>query len=104
MITNLDEKALFGKKTFEALLPLMDNYIPEVTKEEDHTAEEQSEEDLFLNAIVESEIMQETIRFLIQKKYFQDIEGAKNKLRELWFMLYDRDGTSKDVLGSRLDF
>ena len=45
--------------------------------------------------------MKQAIEFLIQKKYFMDVEGAKKKLKELWFYPYDRDGTSHQVLGSR---
>ena len=30
----------------------MDNYIPDVRQSEDHTAEEQMEEDFFLDAVV----------------------------------------------------
>ena len=49
----------------------------------------------------DSVIMKRAIDFLIEKKYFTSVEGAKEKLRELWFQPYDRDGTSNLVLGSR---
>ena len=55
----------------------------------------------FLLFFSDSVIMKRAIDFLIKKKYFTSVEGAKEKLRELWFQPYDRDGTSNLVLGSR---
>ena len=49
----------------------------------------------------DSVIMKRAIDFLIEKKYLTSVDGAKEKLRELWFQPYDRDGTSNLVLGSR---
>ena len=51
--------------------------------------------------ILETAIMKKAIEFLIKKNYFLDIQEAKEKLKELWFDTYDRDGTSNHVLGSR---
>jgi len=100
LISKLDEVSLFASPTFKYILPLMDNYIPDVRQSEDHSLEEQMEEDMFLDAVVDSVIMKRAIDFLIEKKYFTSVEGAKEKLRELWFQPYDRDGTSNLVLGS----
>ena len=79
----------------------MDNYIPDVKQTEDHTAEEQAEEDEFLDAVVNTDIMKMTIDFLVQKNFLKSPSEAKSKLQELWFQRYDRDGTSNTVLGSR---
>jgi len=78
----------------------MDNYIPDVKQTEDHTAEEQAEEDEFLDAVVNTDIMKMTIDFLVQKNFLKSPSEAKSKLQELWFQRYDRDGTSNTVLGS----
>ena len=51
--------------------------------------------------ILETAIMKKAIEFLIQKKYVSNIQEAQEKLKELWFDRYDRDGTSHNVLGSR---
>ena len=48
----MDEVSLFSQPTFKYILPLMDNYIPDVRQSEDHSLEEQMEEDMFLDAIV----------------------------------------------------
>ena len=52
LISKLDEVSLFSQPTFKYILPLMDNYIPDVRQSEDHSLEEQMEEDMFLDAIV----------------------------------------------------
>ena len=52
LISKLNEGNLFSQPSFEAILPLMDNYIPDVRQSEDHTAEEQMEEEVFLDVIV----------------------------------------------------
>ena len=52
LISKLNEGKLFSQPSFEAILPLMDNYIPDVHQSEDHTAEEQMEEEVFLDVIV----------------------------------------------------
>jgi hypothetical protein len=45
----------------------MDNYDPDVTKAEDHTAQEQQEEQEFLDAVMSSPVMDVASRFLIGK-------------------------------------
>ena len=52
LISKLNEANLFSQPSFEAILPLMDNYIPDVRQSEDHTTEEQMEEEAFLDVIV----------------------------------------------------
>ena len=52
LISKLNEGKLFSQPSFEAILSLMDNYITDVHQSEDHTAEEQMEEEVFLDVIV----------------------------------------------------
>lgn len=100
LINNLDESALFSQNVFKAMLPLMDNYDPDVKNLEDHTSEEQSEEDLFLNAVYDTQIMQETMKFLVDKHIARDEQDAKNKIKTLWFQPYFRCGSNCQTLGS----
>merc|ERR1711962_1858285 len=100
LISKLNEGNLFSQPSFEAILPLMDNYITDVRQSEDHTAEEQMEEEVFLDVIVETAIMKKAIEFLIQKNYVANIQEAKKKLKELWFDRYNRDGTSHSDIGT----
>jgi len=101
LLSDLNQEALFMQPTFDKMLPLLDNYVPDVRIQEDHTPEEQAEEDEFLNEIMKSAIMSEAVEFLIGKKYLENEDKAKSKIKELWFQPYDRDGTNKEVLGSR---
>ena len=49
----------------------------------------------------QTEIIQTSFEFLKSFNYVSDVEEYRNKIYKLWFELYDRDGTSKNVLGSR---
>lgn len=88
---------------YAKLMALMDNYNPDVTVVEDHTPAEQAEEEAFLDAIMSSPIFIKTTEFLIEHKFVTSEAKMRAILKELWFELYDRDGTSKPVLGSRQD-
>ena len=100
LITKIEEESLqFG--TYQKLIKLLDNYNPDVTVEETPTSEELQEEQEFLDEMFQTEIIQTSFNFLKSFNYVSDLEEYRNKIYKLWFELYDRDGTSKDVLGSR---
>ena len=100
LITKIDEESLqFG--TYQKLIKLLDNYNPDVTVEEAPTSEELQEEQEFLDEMFQTEIIQTSFNFLKSFNYVSDLEEYRNKIYKLWFELYDRDGTSKNVLGSR---
>ena len=87
-----------------ALKNLYDNYKPSVTVEEDNTSAEQAETNAFLDAVMASDIMQETYRTLSEAKVVTGtIEDFRAQIWTLWFEGYDRDGTSANVVGSRYD-
>ena len=48
----------------------MDNYIPDVRQSEDHTAEEQMEEEVFLDVIVGKQILNKKGNFILTKNKF----------------------------------
>ena len=73
----------------------------DVTVEEAPTSEELQEEQEFLDEMFQTEIIQTSFEFLKSFNYVSDVEEYRNKIYKLWFELYDRDGTSKNVLGSR---
>ena len=100
LITKIEEESLqFG--TYQKLIKLLDNYNPDVTVEETPTTEELQEEQEFLDEMFQTEIIQTSFNFLKSFNYVSDLEEYRNKIYKLWFELYDRDGTSKNVLGSR---
>jgi len=99
LITKIDEESMqFG--TYQKLIKLLDNYNPDVTVEETPTTEELQEEQEFLDEMFQTEIIQTSFNFLKSFNYVSDLEEYRNKIYKLWFELYDRDGTSKNVLGS----
>ena len=100
LLQNMDDSKLESYDAIQAFLPLMDNYDPDVLHAEDRSQEEMSEEDNFIEIIMQTRIMQETTDFLVSKNVVADSEAFKAKLKELWFELYDRDGTSNTVLDS----
>ena len=96
----VDEAGLESYDSIRTFLPLMDNYDPDVKKAEDRTAEEQAEENEFIESIMKTRILQETLDFLSSKNVVGNADDFKLKLKELWFELYDRDGTNNHVLDS----
>ena len=100
LLQNMDDSKLESYDAIQAFLPLMDNYDPDVLHAEDRSQEEMDEEDNFIQVIMQTRIMQETTDFLASKNVVADSEAFKAKLKELWFELYDRDGTSNTVLDS----
>ena len=100
LLQKVDEAQLESYESIKAFLPLMDNYDPDVLHAEDRSQEEISEEDNFIQVIMQTRIMRETSDFLTSKNVVQNSEAFEVKLKELWFELYDRDGTSATVLDS----
>lgn len=103
--TTFDESIWTDFPTVAALKNLYDNYKPAVTIEEDNTSAEQAETNAFLDAVMASDIMQETYRTLSEAKVVTGtIEDFRAQIWTLWFEGYDRDGTSANVVGSRSEF
>lgn len=60
--------------TISKLQPLYDNYIVKSNENEDYTNQEKQEENALLRAILDTEVMKETRKFLMEKgesQYFQ---------------------------------
>ena len=75
------------------LMALYDNYEEDVSRREDRTRQERREEEQFLTEIINTQTMQETIKFLRNKKLWKKSDSEfKKKLSELWFENYSRGG------------
>lgn len=59
-----DEAGIFAIDTIAKLLPLLDNYIPDVLKPEHVTDQEKQEEQEFMDAVMQTPEMQEAYQFL----------------------------------------
>ena len=94
----LQSSQLQSRPVYARLMALYDNYQEDVSRREDRTRQERREEDQFLTEIINTETMQETIKFLRNKKLWRKSNNDfKKKLSELWFENYSRGGR---ILGS----
>ncbi|XP_071454124.1 endoribonuclease Arlr-like [Hetaerina americana] len=84
--------------TISRLRLLFNNFVPDVRKSENVTSIEKAEENNFLDAILDTPIMEKTQSFLAHKGYIShDRTIFKEALYDLWFSLYPR---GKGELGS----
>lgn len=73
------------------LLALHDNYEPVVSEEEDVTREEIQEEWDFLDAVIDTKVMDIAREFMVSKGLLSDdITVFKRFLHRMWFSLYPR--------------
>lgn len=85
------DSSVMQKPIYQKLQALYDNYERSVTQGEDHTEQEQAEEEDFLKAVMDTEIMQVTFEFLTDKGIFKgDYSAFEAKLKILWFKMYER--------------
>ncbi|KAA0192334.1 hypothetical protein HAZT_HAZT001445, partial [Hyalella azteca] len=85
----------FKPETIRRFEALTDNYFLEVTEEEDAVLEEQAEVTAFLDAVVNTSVMEALERFLVDRDL---INGTlRSNLERIWFTVYSRYGT---VLGT----
>ena len=95
---SLQASQLRARPVYSRLMALYDNYQEDVTSREDRTSQERREEEDFLTEIINTQTMQETIKFLRNKQLWKKSNNDfKKKLSELWFENYSRGGR---ILGS----
>lgn len=91
LFQNIDEE-MFEIETIKKLIALHDNYEPVVSEEEDVTREERQEEFDFLDACVDTRVMEIAHQFLVSKGILssEDKVHFKRILHRMWFALYPR--------------
>eukprot|EP00094_Tigriopus_californicus_P010932 TCALIF_10546-PB protein Name:"Similar to CG2145 Poly(U)-specific endoribonuclease homolog (Drosophila melanogaster)" AED:0.41 eAED:0.41 QI:0/0.75/0.8/1/0.25/0.6/5/93/344 len=100
LLTTMDQ-SIWQYPTVAALKKMFDNYNPDVTATEDNNPQEQSEETKFLGLTMETDIMKETYKTLLDKNVINGtMREFRTLLQSLWFKGYDRDGTKAKVIGS----
>ncbi|XP_072169941.1 uncharacterized protein [Diadema setosum] len=87
--TSLNESALTSR-TFTTFIALLDNYIATTRQEEIYTLEELAEIEDFLDAVFDSDVMNMTTQFLIDKGWHDDEAGFRDFVKEVWFGNYSR--------------
>ncbi|XP_072922837.1 uridylate-specific endoribonuclease B isoform X1 [Hemitrygon akajei] len=86
----------FKKKTFSAFISLLDNYEADTGQPEIITAEEESEIHSFLDALMETAVLQIAHNYLLKKGRAKvNKEEFKWQLYDMWFRLYSREGSNQ---------
>ncbi|KAJ8011054.1 hypothetical protein DPEC_G00054200 [Dallia pectoralis] len=92
LFSRVNEDKLKSIKTYALFMSLLDNYEPSTGVSENVTSEELAENDLFLNAVLETELMKCAHRYLVSKGQSpSDQQTFKKQLYDIWFKLYRRD-------------
>ncbi|XP_074127974.1 poly(U)-specific endoribonuclease-like isoform X1 [Sminthopsis crassicaudata] len=89
----VNEGRLQSTKTFAAFISLLDNYEMSTGIAEVVTPEEEAENNLFLDALLETEVMKLTHQYLVRKNWSKPSRtDFKAQLYRIWFQLYTREG------------
>ncbi|XP_005729086.1 poly(U)-specific endoribonuclease-C-like [Pundamilia nyererei] len=92
LFTYVNEDKLKSIKTYEYFISLLDNYEMSTGVSETVTSEELKENKLFIDAIVETDVMKCAHQYLVKKgKSPSDLGQFKRQLYDIWFRLYHRD-------------
>lgn len=91
LFSNVNESKLMNTTTLSRFIGLLDNYERSTGVAERVTAEELTETNLFLDAVLETEVMKRAHKYLVSKgKSSSNLRQFKNQLRLIWFHLYHR--------------
>eukprot|EP00210_Caulerpa_lentillifera_P007189 g6879.t1 len=86
-------RSVWQRPTYRTFFNLLDNYERKTGVEETMTAQERQENIAFITAIMETKPMQYIHKYLVAKGLVSDnVLEFKQKLYELWFKFYRRDG------------
>ncbi|XP_056137204.1 uridylate-specific endoribonuclease C [Lampris incognitus] len=92
LFSNVNETKLRTITTFSRFMKLLDNYERSTGMTEQVTPEEVTENNLFLDAVLRTEVMKRAHRYLVSKgKSRSDQRQFKNQLYSIWFHQYHRD-------------
>ncbi|XP_075997930.1 uridylate-specific endoribonuclease C isoform X2 [Genypterus blacodes] len=95
LFSNVNENKLKNITTTSRFMDLLDNYERSTGVTERVTTAEQTENNLFLDAVLETEVMKRAHRYLVSKgKSNSNLRLFKSQLYLIWFHLYHRDRTS----------
>ncbi|KFO98138.1 Poly(U)-specific endoribonuclease-A, partial [Calypte anna] len=98
---SVNEEHLKSIKTFATFISLLDNYEASTGVEEVVTPEEIAENNCFIDAILETEVMKLAHEYLLKKNLAKpNLADFKNQLYDIWFQLYARkEGDRPDSCG-----
>ncbi|KAF7661061.1 hypothetical protein LDENG_00269160 [Lucifuga dentata] len=95
LFSYVNESKLNSMTTFSCFMKLLDNYERSTGVTERVTTEELTENNLFLDAILETEVMKRAHQYLVSKgQSNSDLRQFKSQLYLIWFHLYHRERTA----------
>nr|XP_055046858.1 poly(U)-specific endoribonuclease-C-like [Misgurnus anguillicaudatus] len=94
LFSYVNEDKLKSIDTYAYFISLLDNYEMATGVAEQVTQDELRENDLFLDAILKTEVMKCAHRYLVRKSLAQsDPKQFKKQLYDIWFKFYNRGKT-----------
>ncbi|XP_061578095.1 uridylate-specific endoribonuclease C [Cololabis saira] len=91
LFSNVNEIKMQNITTFSRFMNLLDNYERSTGVAERVTTEELAEINLFLDAVLQTEVMKRAHQYLVSKgKSSANLRLFKNQLNLIWFHLYHR--------------
>ncbi|XP_068806788.1 poly(U)-specific endoribonuclease-B isoform X2 [Struthio camelus] len=98
---SVNEERMKSIKTFATFISLLDNYESSTGVAEVVTPEEIAENNRFLDAILETEVMKRAHQYLVKKNLAEpNLTDFKSQLYDIWFQLYARkEGNRPDSCG-----
>ncbi|KAM4619291.1 uridylate-specific endoribonuclease C-like [Polymixia lowei] len=92
LFSNVNETKLRTLTTFSRFMKLLDNYERSTGVTEQVTTEEMRENNLFLDAVLETEVMKHAHKYLVRKgQSSSDLRQFRSQLYLIWFHLYHRE-------------
>uniref|UniRef100_A0A194AK59 Uridylate-specific endoribonuclease n=1 Tax=Pinctada fucata TaxID=50426 RepID=A0A194AK59_PINFU len=89
----INENNVFSKPTFQAFLPLLDNYKSWIGEVETLTSSQWNEINHFLDVIMQTSVMDLTYKFLLDNGKVANMADFRDTIKELWFNLYSRSSS-----------
>lgn len=101
LFSNVSESKLRNITTFSHFMNLLDNYERSTGVIEQVSTEELREINLFLDAVLQTQVMKRAHQYLVSKgQSSSDLRLFKNQLNLIWFHLYHRErNTGLDSCG-----
>lgn len=92
-LLSIDESIAFEVQTIKKLRALFDNYEVDASDRENVTPHELRENEDFINAVLDTRVMETAMRFLHRKGLVQaDRTSQFDLLKRIWFDMYARTG------------
>ncbi|KAK3517767.1 hypothetical protein QTP70_018340 [Hemibagrus guttatus] len=92
LFTYVNENKLKSIATYASFINLLDNYEMSTGVAEKVTSKELEENNIFLNAILQTQVMKRAHEYLVSKgQASPDVAQFQKQLFDIWFKLYHRD-------------